>query len=135
MNMVKNKYPAAEHWKFGDSTELQDALAELVSQKMKTATSCSFSSYKQSGSSILIGNEYIVLNSKDTPTCVVRVMALHLIKFSEMTVELAWKEGEGDRSVRHWQQEHQHFFEREGSFSPDMEVVVIEFQVIDTLEE
>ncbi|WP_426577302.1 ASCH domain-containing protein [Xenorhabdus stockiae] len=133
MNMVKNKYPAAEHWKFGDSPELQDVLAELVSKEIKTATSCSFSSYKQSGSSILIGNEYIVLNSKDTPACVVRVMALHLIKFSEMTTELAWKEGEGDRSVKHWQQEHQHFFEREGSFSPEMEVVVIEFKVIDAL--
>ncbi|WP_086956412.1 ASCH domain-containing protein [Xenorhabdus innexi] len=133
MKMIKEKYPTAEHWQFGDSAELQDALAGLVTKEIKTATSCSFASYRQSGNSIVIGNEYIVLNSRNEPTCVVRVMALHLVRFSEMTTELAWKEGEGDRSVKHWQQEHQRFFEREGTFSPEMEVVVIEFKMIDTV--
>ncbi|WP_374050634.1 ASCH domain-containing protein [Xenorhabdus taiwanensis] len=47
--------------------------------------------------------------------------------------ELAWKEGEGDRSLFHWQAEHQRFFERIGEFSPDMEIVVIEFKVIENI--
>ncbi|MDC9588938.1 ASCH domain-containing protein [Xenorhabdus sp. XENO-10] len=48
-----------------------------------------------------------------------------------MTEELAWKEGEGDKSLLHWQSEHQRFFEKVGDFSPDMEIVVIEFKVIE----
>ncbi|SFN97476.1 ASCH domain-containing protein [Xenorhabdus japonica] len=56
---------------------------------------------------------------------------MHLMQFSEMTEELAWKEGEGDRSLLHWQLEHQRFFEKIGDFSPDMEIVVIEFKVIE----
>ncbi|MDR0219676.1 MAG: ASCH domain-containing protein [Enterobacteriaceae bacterium] len=133
IEIVQNKYQTAGNWLFGDSPEMQDSLADLVFKGIKTATSCSFASYQQSGSNISIGNKHLVLNSQNKPICTVRIIALHLITFSEMTTELAWKEGEGDRSVKHWQQEHQSFFEREGVFFPEMEVVVIEFEVIDLL--
>ncbi|MDC9592420.1 ASCH domain-containing protein [Xenorhabdus sp. IM139775] len=80
-----------------------------------------------------IGNHYVVFDSQENPVCVVRVTAMHLMKFSEMTAELAWKEGEGDRSLLNWQLDHQRFFEREGTFSPDMEIVVIEFKVVENI--
>ncbi|WP_275347206.1 ASCH domain-containing protein [Xenorhabdus bovienii] len=133
MEVIENKYPAAESWVFGDSIEMYDKLSALVAEGTKTATSCSYHAYKQVDEEIEIGNEYIVLNGKNLPVCVVRVTAVHLTQFSAMTTELAWKEGEGDRSLHRWRMEHKCFFEREGTFSPDMEVVVIEFEVIEVL--
>ncbi|OTA20129.1 ASCH domain-containing protein [Xenorhabdus beddingii] len=134
MELMKDKYPKAERWVFGDSPAMNDELAELVAKGIKTATTCSFNLYdsdESEGDKITVGNHYIVFDSKERPICVVRVIAMHLMQFSEMTTELAWKEGEGDRSLLHWQAEHQRFFGRMGVFSPDMEIIVIEFKTVD----
>ena len=40
-------------------------------------------------------------------------------------------EGEGDLSLAYWQSAHQAFFEREGTWAPDMELVYEEFAVIE----
>lgn len=90
MEVIENKYPAAESWVFGDSIEMYDKLSALVAEGTKTATSCSYHAYKQVDEEIEIGNEYIVLNGKNLPVCVVRVTAVHLTQFSAMTTELAW---------------------------------------------
>ena len=63
--------------------------------------------------------------------CVIRTLSLRLIRFNEMSAELAALEGEGDLSLAYWQQAHQAFFAREGSWSPDMELVFEEFAVIE----
>ncbi len=57
--------------------------------------------------------------------------ALRLIRFNEMSPELAALEGEGDLSPAYWQSAHRAFFEREGSWAPDMELVYEEFAVIE----
>ncbi|MDX7998483.1 ASCH domain-containing protein [Xenorhabdus sp. Reich] len=132
MESIENKYPKAGRWVFGDSPEMNDELAELVVKGVKTATTCSFDSYCTYGPEI-ISSHNVVFDSQDNPICVIRIMTMHLMKFSEMTEELAWKEGEGDRSLHNWQLDHQSFFTREGNFSPDMEMVVFEFKVIEKL--
>ncbi|AOM40050.1 ASCH domain-containing protein [Xenorhabdus hominickii] len=135
IELIENKYPKAGHWAFGDSPAMQDELSELVVKRIKTATSCSYHSYASYGADdgkITVGNHYIVFNSQESPICAVRVTDMHLMQFSEMPAELAWKEGEGDRSLLHWQLEHQRFFTSEGVFSPDMEIVVIEFSVVES---
>ncbi|KMJ45695.1 hypothetical protein AB204_07625 [Xenorhabdus khoisanae] len=134
--LLESKYPKAGRWVFGDSPAMHDELAELVAKGIKTATTCPFSlydSYESDDGKITVGNHYTVFDSKESPVCVARVTAMHLMQFSEMTADLAWKEGEGDRSLLHWQLEHQRFFESIGVFSPDMEIVVIEFKVVEKL--
>ncbi|WP_323856411.1 ASCH domain-containing protein [Xenorhabdus doucetiae] len=131
MTLIENKYPKAGRWVFGDSPAMQDELTELVTKGIKTATACSFHSYSCDPETI--GHHYIVFDSRENPVCVVRITAMHLMKFSEMTAELAWKEGEGDRSLLNWQLEHQRFFEREGTFSSEMEIVVFEFKVVENI--
>jgi uncharacterized protein YhfF len=61
-------------------------------------------------------------------------MALSIIRFDEMSPELAALEGEGDLSLAYWRSAHQAFFEREGTWSPEMELVYEEFAVIETAE-
>lgn len=51
-----------------------------------------------------------------------------------MTAELAAREGEGDLSLAYWQQGHQAFFEREGTWSPEMELIYEEFALIEVAD-
>ena len=57
----------------------------------------------------MIGEYKIVENSRGEPVCVIRVIGLHLLRFSDVTVELARKEGEGDLSLEYWRNEHRRF--------------------------
>jgi len=125
------KYPGALIWAFGDSPELANELAELVSQGIKTASCGSLSSLQNEEQPPSIGSYNIILDGQGTPVCVIRLIALRLVRFCDITEEQAWKEGEGDRSLRYWQQAHQAFFQREGHFSETMELVVEEFELIE----
>ncbi|CDG98527.1 hypothetical protein XBP1_330035 [Xenorhabdus bovienii str. puntauvense] len=53
-----------------------------------------------------------------------------------MSWQASWylekKEGEGDLSLSYWRKEHQNFFEREGTYSENMELVFEEFELIET---
>lgn len=61
------------------------------------------------------GAYHIVLDGKGKAVCVIRTLTLRLIRFNEMSPELAALEGEGDLSLAYWQSAHQAFFEREGT--------------------
>lgn len=81
----------------------------------------------------MIGSYNIILDGQDVPACVIRLVSMRLVRFCGVTAEFARKEGEGDLSLEYWQREHQRFFEREGHFSQDMELVAEEFEVVDVL--
>ena len=131
LDQLKNKYPNAISWSFGDNAELADELAMLVVQGKKKATCSSLSGFFSDSEIPVIGGFNIILNSKQEPVCVIRTRSLQLIRFSEVTQELASKEGEGDLSLSYWQQGHKEFFSREGHFSEDMELVFEEFELIE----
>lgn len=125
------KYPGAFCWSFGDSPAMADELAALVIAGKKRGTCGSFESYQREAPAVTPGAHHIVLNGSGEPVCVIRTLALRIIRFNDITPELAAMEGEGDLSLQYWQQEHQAFFEREGTWSPEMELVYEEFTVID----
>ncbi|WP_332643002.1 ASCH domain-containing protein, partial [Escherichia sp. Lx600-2] len=50
-----------------------------------------------------------------------------------LTAELARKEGEGDLSLEYWRNEHRRFFQAEGSYSPEMDVIFEEYALIDVV--
>lgn len=58
------------------------------------------------------------------------MIGLHLLRFSDVTAELARKEGEGDLSLEYWRNEHRRF-SVEGSYSPEMDVIFEEDTLID----
>lgn len=128
----QGKYPQAWCWSFGDSPELADELAALVVAGKKTGTCGSFASYQKEEPRLTPGTYHIVLNGSGEAVCVIRTLAIRLIRFNEMSPALAALEGEGDLSLAYWQSAHQAFFEREGSWSPDMELIYEEFAVIET---
>lgn len=130
---VKIKYPGALSWAFGDNAELADELAALVICGLKTASCCSLLSFQSEDNPPTIGSYSIILNSQDEPVCVIRTVAMRIVRFCDVTEDLAIKEGEGDRSLHFWQQAHQAFFTREGSYSETMELVAEEFELVEVL--
>lgn len=127
----QQKYATSFCWAFGDSPEMADELVALVIAGQKRATCCSFASYQQDEHPVTPGTYHIVLNGAGDAVCVIRTQALRLMRFNDMNAELAALEGEGDLSLEYWQQGHQAFFEREGTWSADMELVFEEFAVVE----
>lgn len=128
---LTEKYPNAISWAFGDSPELADELVALVVQGIKTATCCSLSAFEQEETPPSIGGYSIILSGKGQPVCVIRTLALRLVRFAEVTEDQARKEGEGDLNLEYWRTGHQAFFAREGTYAENMELVFEEFQLVE----
>lgn len=128
---LKEKYPGAIAWAFGNSCEMADELAALVVQGVKTASCGSLSSFINEDDAPTIGGYSIILNGKGEPVCVIRTVAMRILRFCDVTEEFARKEGEGDLSLKYWQEVHKAFFEHEGCYSAEMELVAEEFQLIE----
>lgn len=127
------RYPSASRCAFGDSPELADQLATLIASGIKTGSCGSLSGCIEDNEYPVIGAYRIVENGSGEPVCVIRTTRLQLLSFSDVTEELAKKEGEGDLSLRYWRDEHERFFRREGTFSDDMEVIFEEFHVVEKI--
>lgn len=127
----QEKYPQSLCWSFGDSPALADELAALVVAGKKRGTCNSLASYQKEQPPVTPGAYHIVLNGAGDAVCVIRTLALRLIRFNEMSADLAALEGEGDLSLTYWQAAHRAFFEREGNWSPEMELVYEEFTVVE----
>lgn len=130
---LKNAYPGAQAWSFGDNAEMANALARLVVSGRKTASCCSLASYLAEASAAKIGSYHIILDGQHSPVCVIRMLSLRLVRFCDVTEEFARKEGEGDLSLEYWREEHKAFFTRAGFFSEQMELVAEEFAVVEVL--
>lgn len=130
---VLERYPGAQRWAFGDSPQLADELLQLVLAGEKTATCSSYVAYQQEKAPQL-GDYSVILDGRGEARCVIRTRALLLIRFCDVSAELAAKEGEGDKSLACWREGHQAFFTREGTFAPDMWLVFEEFERVAVLE-
>ncbi|MDY1035700.1 ASCH domain-containing protein [Lelliottia sp. CFBP8978] len=130
---VKNRYPGAAAWSFGDNPDMADELAGLVISQKKTASCGSLASCLAEDPAPRIGSYHIILNGQQEPVCVIRMMSMRLVKFCDVDEAFAAKEGEGDLSLAYWRKEHQAFFTREGSFAEDMELVAEEFMLVEVL--
>lgn len=123
-----------EAWQFGDDP---DKLAELVKEGIKTATSSLGYWYDvdPDEEEPQMGEISIILDSNDEAVCIIRTTAVNKMPFCEVTEEHAYKEGEGDRSLKYWREVHRDFFTRELAeegkiFDENMLVICEEFQVV-----
>ena len=119
-----------EVWAFGDAP---DALAELVLNGVKTATSSSYPIYEQAREPVPKAGDYsVILNTKGEAVCVIRTTKVSVVPFREVSAGHAFLEGEDDRSLESWREVHRDFFTREMNagglrFDEDMPVVCEEF--------
>lgn len=120
-------------WSFGNDT---DALARLVLQGKKTATSSAHPLYSVTQDELPRVGEYnVILDSRGNAVCVTQTVKVYVLPFQKVTEEHAALEGEGDGSLKHWRKVHKTFFsqemEREGlTFSEETKIVCEQFKVV-----
>lgn len=116
-----------ERWTFGIDN---DKLVELVLSGKKTATTSLYSGYKNNIPKI--GDKSIITYSNGKDACLVENTNVIITEFKNITKELAFLEGEGDRSLEYYRQIHKKFFKnRDASFNDNTLVVFEIFKVIE----
>ena len=120
-------------WPFGEKA---DELANLVKNKIKTATCSAYIFYELENEQLpQVGAYNIILDSNNNAVCIIRTSKVYITTFDSVTAEHAYKEGEGDRSLEYWRKVHKEFFINElqeihQSFDEKMKIVCEEFEVL-----
>lgn len=123
-------WSALKQFRFGDSPALADRLAALVVAGVKTAT-CSAASL---GFETSVGEQQVVLSGAGVPVAVIETLSLEVLPITQVTPAQAALEGEGDLSHAYWFDAHKDFFTREGSYTPDMQVIFETFRLVEILD-
>lgn len=93
-----------EAWSFG---EAPDKLADLVLQKIKTATCSAYDLYLINNEPLpQAGDHSVILNSNDDAICIIKTLKVYVTAFNQVSEEHAFKEGEGDQSLEYWRKVH-----------------------------
>ena len=133
MNYGKNPVLAYEAWSF---SEAPDKLADLVLQKIKTATCSAYDLYQINHEPLPKAGDYsIILDSKEEAVCIIQTTKVYVAEFKDVSDEQAYKEGEGDRTLAYWRKVHENFLINElasvnKTFSQNTKVVCEEFEVV-----
>ena len=104
--------PSEPFW-FGDSAELSAELVSLVVSGAKTATASLAWEYEYDSEALpVVGQHQALLDWSNTFVGIIRITAVSIVPFSEVSAEYAALEGEGDLSLEFWRDAHWQFFER-----------------------
>lgn len=121
---------------FGDNPATQDELAELVMTGPKRATAALVLEFEAVGDPLPVpGVHSIVLDGRGRPRCVIRTTQVEVRPFREVDPAFAWDEGEGDRMLASWIDDHRRYFTRACDrlghrFDEDMPVVLERFELV-----
>jgi uncharacterized protein YhfF len=128
-------YASAVTFSFGDSPEIADALLALVIAGTKTATCGALRDYGDGGDAMpVVGRRDVVLDGQGRRAAVIETQEVTVRRFAEVDAAFAHDEGEDDCTLASWRDGHQAFFERNGGFSPDMDLVCERFKLIAVLD-
>lgn len=133
MTDLATRYPDAEHFTFGDSDALSEALLALVVSGVKTATCMPLRDVAEGREPMpRVGRRDIATAWDGTPRVVIETTEVSLVPFDEVAEDFALAEGEND-TLDGWQDDHRRYFERNGGFEPDMMLVCERFRVVEVL--
>ncbi len=122
-----------EAWAFGEAA---DQLANLVIEGIKTATCSAYDVYIAEQEPLPEEGAYsVILNSNSEAVCVIRTTKVYVTEFAKVSAAHAYREGEGDRSLKYWRAVHEAFLKKELAplklvFSDQTKVVCEEFELV-----
>lgn len=122
-----------EAWAFGVA---KDKLAHFVLTGPKRATASLYNALIANKEPMPVeGGFSVILDSKDNAICIIKTTKVTILPFREVTETMAWIEGEGDRSLRYWQEVHREFFNLDATaiglkFQEEMQIVFEEFELV-----
>lgn len=128
-------HAAAVAFSFGDSPDMADELLALVLSGAKTATCGALRDYPEGSAAMpVVGRRDVVLDGRGRRAAVIETVEVTIRRFDEMDEAFAHDEGEGLRTLAEWRDGHRRYFERNGGFSPDMELVCERFRLVAALD-
>ncbi|TPR19643.1 ASCH domain-containing protein [Apilactobacillus timberlakei] len=115
---------------------IPDQLAQLVINGIKTGATSAYDLYEKDEPLPKIGEYDVILDGNNNPICITYTNSVEIKLFNDVDAEHAFKEGEGDKSLKYWRKVHKDFFENEyrnegSTFNPQTSKMVLEhFHVI-----
>ena len=132
---VKTRYPGAQTFKFGDSATMSAELLALVRAGVKTATCGALRDYPEGSADMPAkGRRDIALEWDDHPALVIETVEVSVCRYCDVTEDFALAEGENE-TLEGWREDHRRYFERNGGFDPEMELVCERFRMVEDLAE
>lgn len=122
--------------RFGDSVELSDELLGIVRHGGKRATAELVTEFAHRGEPLpRIGAHWVACDGRGAPQLVLRTTELRIAPFREVDADFAFDEGEDDRSLRSWREQHRIYWERTCAargtvWSEQDEIVLERFRVV-----
>ncbi len=127
------RYPGAETFTFGDSAALSAELLALVRAGVKTATCGALRDFEAEGEALpQVGRRDIALNWDGTPALVIETIEVAIRRYRDVDADFALAEGEND-SLDGWRADHRRYFERNGGWDVEMELVCERFRLVEDL--
>lgn len=117
-------------WKFGTDN---DKLVELVLKGEKRATTSLYKEYILEEEELpKVGERSIILFDDGREACLIENVEVIVTEFKNITEELAFIEGEGDKTLEYYRKEHIRIFkEIDSEFNDSSKVVFEIFKVIE----
>jgi uncharacterized protein YhfF len=121
---------------FGDSPSLADALLRLVLEGDKRATAELVAEFAHADQPLpRVGSHWIACDGAGTPRVVLRSVELRVGPFHSADAAFAHAEGEDDRTLDSWRDNHRRYWQRTcaargAAFSEQDEVVFERFEVV-----
>jgi|GEM_PF-100685 len=132
---IRAEHPDAETFTFGDGPALCNKLNDLVLSGAKTATCGALRDFGQTGEALpRVGRHDIATDWSGKPIALIRTVAVETKRFDQVTWDFAQKEGEND-DLAGWRADHQAFFERNGGFDPQMDLICETFELVRDLRD
>lgn len=95
----------------GGEGKIADELAALVLAGKKRATASLPVEYTSLGEALpKTGDLSIILDGRGSPVAIIERTSVEAVPFQEVTAEFAAIEGEGDGSLKYWQEAHTWYF-------------------------
>ena len=133
--MAADPYANAVTFAFGDGPEMADELLALVLSGVKTATCGALGDYGPGGEAMpVVGRRDVVLDGRGRRAAVIETVEIELRRYDEVDERFARDEGEGDLTLAWWREVHRGYFELNGGFSPDMQLVCERFRLVEALD-
>lgn len=121
---------------FGDSRSLADELLRLVTDGPKRATADLVAEFVRGGEPLpRVGSHWIACDGAGTPRVVLRSVELRVGAFDSVDAAFAHDEGEDDRTLASWRDNHRRYWQRTcaargATFSEQDEVMFERFEVV-----
>ena len=135
-NSERKKYQSYSADYFCADEHNANLCADLIRIGQKTAT-CSLKYWYQFDDEPMpeIGHLMVVTDWNKKPICIIEIDSVEECKFSDVSEDFAYLEGEGDRTLEWWQKAHWSFFAKECkqlNIEPnkDMMLVLEQFHVV-----